>query len=118
MATLTVDGPDLVVRLNWLEKIGAVHGNLRVPVRAVRSATLDPDPWGNVGGVKVAGTGIYRVAAYGTRYRRDGREFTAVLGRRPAIRVELGGESPFSQLVVSVADAENTVAAINAAAGI
>jgi hypothetical protein len=40
MATLIVDGPDLVVRLSPLEKLGAVHSNVRVPLRAVRSAGI------------------------------------------------------------------------------
>lgn len=30
MARLIVDGADLVVGLSWLEKLGAVHGNVRV----------------------------------------------------------------------------------------
>ena len=29
MARLIVDGADLVVGLSWLEKLGAVHGNVR-----------------------------------------------------------------------------------------
>jgi len=31
MAKLIVDGPDLVVRLSPLEKLGAFHGDVRVP---------------------------------------------------------------------------------------
>lgn len=42
----------------------------------------------------------------------------ALHGRRPAVRVELGTEAPFSRLLVSVADAETTAAQIRAAAGI
>jgi hypothetical protein len=71
MAELIVEGPELVVRLSWLEKLAALRGNVRVPPRAARSA-----------------------------------------------RVDLGKESPFARLVVSVSDAESTVAAIRSAAGI
>jgi hypothetical protein len=71
MAELIVEGPELVVRLSWLEKLAALRGNVRVPLRAVRSA-----------------------------------------------RVDLDKESPFARLVVSVSDAERTVAAIRSAAGI
>jgi hypothetical protein len=71
MAELIVEGPELVVRLSWLEKLAALRGNVRVPLRAVRSA-----------------------------------------------RVDLDKESPFARLVVSVSDAESTVAAIRSAAGI
>jgi hypothetical protein len=44
MAKLLVDGPDLVVGLSWLEKVGAVHRNVRVrdadaTLAAIRGAT-------------------------------------------------------------------------------
>jgi len=118
MARLIVDGADLVVALSWLEKIGAAHGNVRVPLRAVRSVEAEPNPWEAVRGVKLAGTGIPRVAVLGTRYSADRRDFTAVVGRGPAIRVELGGESPFTRLLVSVRDPEPTLALIRGATGV
>ena len=39
-------------------------------------------------------------------------------GGRPAVRVDLGDESPFGRLVVSVDDPDSAVAAIRSAAGI
>lgn len=118
MARLIVDGPDLVVGLSWLEKLGAVHGNVRVPLRAVRSAAAEPDPWTVLrGSGRLAGTGIPGTVVLGTRYFSDGRGFAAVTNR-PAVRVELGRESPFARLLVSVSDAESTVAAIRGATGI
>jgi hypothetical protein len=118
MATLTIDGPELVVGLSWLEKIGAGRGNVRVPLRAVRSASAVPDPWAALGGIKLVGTGIRGVASYGTRRAGGGRVFAAVLGGRPAVRVDLGEESPFTRLVVSVRDAGSAVAALRSAAGV
>ena len=41
-----------------------------------------------------------------------------MLGHRPAVRVDLGEESPFARLVVSVNDADGTSTAIRGAAGI
>jgi hypothetical protein len=38
MAELIVEGPELAVRLSWLEKLAAPRANVRVPLRAVRSA--------------------------------------------------------------------------------
>jgi hypothetical protein len=37
MAELLVDGDDLVLRLTRLEKLEAVHGDLRAPLASVRS---------------------------------------------------------------------------------
>ena len=118
MARLIVDGPDLVVGLSWLEKLGAVHGNVRVPLRAVRSAVAEPNPWDALRGIKLAGTGIPGVIALGTRRFASGQDFAAVKGGGPAVRVDLSEESPFARLVVSVRDPDSTVTAIRAATGL
>jgi hypothetical protein len=118
MARLIVDGPDLVVGLSWLEKLGAAHGNVRVPLSAVRSAVAEPQPWDAVRGSKLAGTGIPGVAVLGTRYFDGGRDFVAIRNGRPAVRVELGDDASYAQLLVSVSDAESTVAAIRGATGV
>jgi hypothetical protein len=54
MATVTADGPDLVVRLSWKEKMGALHGNMRVPVSSVQTATVELTPWNAIRGKKFA----------------------------------------------------------------
>jgi hypothetical protein len=118
MARLFVDGPDLVVGLSWLEKLGAVHGNVRVPLSAVRSAVAEPNPWDALRGVKLAATGIPGVAVLGTRHSSGSQDFAALVGRRPAIRVELADGAPFAQLLVSVSDPVSTLAAIHGATGI
>jgi hypothetical protein len=112
VARLIVDGPDLVVWLSWLEKLGALHRNVRVPLRAVRTVVAEPQPWYALRGVRGIGTGFPGVLALGTRYYRGGRAFAAIEPGRRAIRVELSEESPFGQLLVSVRDAESTLAAI------
>ena len=118
MARMIVDGRDLVVGLSWLGKLGAFRGNVRVPLRAVRSAEAEPDPWGALRGIRAPGTGIPGVIAFGTRRFDGGKDFAAVRGGRPAVRVDLGDGSPFGRLVVSVDDPGGTVAAIRSAAGI
>jgi hypothetical protein len=117
MASLIVDGPDLVVRLSPLEKLGALHHNVRVPLRTVRSADTEPHPWQALRGVRLAGTGIPGVVVLGTRYFTKGRDFVALVGSRPAVRVELS-DAPYEQLLVSVRDPESTVAAIRGATGV
>ena len=118
MAELIIDGPDLVVGLTWLEKLGAFRGNVRVPLHAVRAAQADPEPWSALRGVRSPGTGVPGVIALGTRHYAGGRDFAALHGRGPAVRVDLDGQSKFARLVVSVRDTENTVAAIQAATGV
>ena len=81
MARLIVDGPDLVVGLSWLEKLGAFRGNVRVPLHAVRSAAAEPDPWSALRGIRAPGTGIPGVIALGTRRFAGDQDFAAVKGR-------------------------------------
>ena len=118
MARLIVDGPDLGVGLSWLAELGAAHGNVRVPLRAVRSVVAEPHPWEAVRGLKLAGTGLPGVAVFGIRVFTGGRDFVALVVGRPAVRVELSNEAPFAQLLVSVRDAESTLAAIRGATGV
>jgi hypothetical protein len=118
VARLIVEGADLVVGLSWLEKLGAFRGNVHVPLDAVRSAQTEPDPWSALRGIRAPGTGIPGVIALGTRRFNGGKDFAAVRGEHPAVRVDLGAQSPFGRLVVSVSDPESTVAAIRGAAGI
>jgi hypothetical protein len=117
MAKLIVDGPDLVVQMSSLEKLGALRGDVRVPLTTVRSAEVEPNPWGALRGMRI-GTGIPGVIALGRRRFAHGQDFTAVQGGGPAIRVDLSQGSPFSRLVVSVTDPDSTLAEIRSATGI
>ena len=117
MAKLIVDGPDLVVKLSSLEKLGALRGNVRVPLTTVQSAEVEPHPWGALRGIRV-GTGIPGVIALGIRRFVHGQDFTAVVGGKPVVRVDLSQESPFSRLLVSVDDPDSTLDAIRSATGV
>lgn len=117
MATLAVEGAELVIRLSWPEKLGSLHGDVRVPLSAVRSVTVEPRPWGLVRGVRPAGTGIPGVIALGTRRFSRVKDFTVVYGSRPVVRIELGADSPFARLLVRVAHPEQAAAMIAPAAG-
>jgi hypothetical protein len=116
MANLTVEGTDVVVHLSGLEKLAAFRGDVRLPAASVRAVAVDPNPWAALRGIRSPGTGWPGVIAYGARRHRGGRDFAAVLGRRPAVRLELDPPSPFGRVVVSVADADEAVARVRAVA--
>ncbi len=107
MAVVTTDGNQLVVSLSGWERLPAFRGDVRVPLAAVRSVTVEAQPWNALRGVRAPGTGIPGVIAYGVRrLTRDRPDFAAVHGHRPALRVELDPPSPFAQLLVTVSDAQ------------
>ena len=105
MATLAVDGTDLVVTMSELEKFEAIHPDVRVPLSAVRDARAVDDAWPELRGIRAPGTGIPGVIAVGTRRGSFGKDFVVVHGRQPAVVVDLAGAS-YSRLVVTTPDAE------------
>jgi hypothetical protein len=117
MATLAVEGADLVVRLSVLEKIGAVHGSIRVPLTQVRSVTVETRPWGLIRGRRIAGSGIPGTICLGTRRYNGRTDFTAVYGSRPVVRVELGEEARYARMLIRVAAPEQAAAMISPAGG-
>ena len=100
MADLDVEGTDLVLRLHGLEKAEGVHGDIRVPLSAVRAVRSVDDPWPELRGIRAPGTGIPGKVAVGTRRGGFGKDFAAVHGKGPAVVVELDG-ADFSRLVVT-----------------
>ena len=116
MADLDVEGSDLVLRLRGLEKAEGVHGDIRVPLSAVRAVRSVDDPWPELRGIRAPGTGIPGKVAVGTRRGGFGKDFAAVHGKGPAVVVELDG-ADFSRLVVTSDDAAARARTIERALG-
>ena len=109
MATVALDGAEVVVRLSPLEKLGALHADVRVPRAAVLAVQVVDDPMTEVRGLRIPGTGVPWVVALGTWRRRGARDFVAVRHRHAGVVVELDPhQAGFSRLLVSVADPEET----------
>ena len=58
VAAIKQEGSELVVRLNDLEKAGALRGEVRVPASAVRSARVTERPFRELKGIRAPGTGF------------------------------------------------------------
>jgi hypothetical protein len=115
VADLRVDGDDLVLEMSRLEKLEAVHRNIRVPVSAITDVRAVSDPWPELRGVRMPGTGIPRVIAVGTRRGSFGKDFAVVHGAGEAVVVDLGQEADYHRLVVTTGDAVGLAASIEAA---
>ena len=115
MATLVPDGGDLVLALSRLEKIGGMHGDIRVPLRAVEDVAVTDKPFAELHGQRAPGTGIPRVIALGTwRTKRKEKGFAAVYRGRRGVVVRLRA-SEFGWLCVSADEPEELAARIRAA---
>ena len=106
MAQLQLDDGDLVLRLSALEKAGGVHGDLRVPLSAVRSVEILQDAHQPAdGGIKI-GTRIPRVIELGTILGGGRKIFAAVHHDTPrGVLVVLEGSS-YDEWIVGCADPE------------
>jgi hypothetical protein len=112
MAELRIDGTDLVLHLTGDEKLEAVHGDLRVPLSAVRRVEVIEDAHEPADhGFKV-GTRIPRVIEVAA-VRTDGRKlFAAVHEDTPrGLRVLLDGQK-YDEWIVGCTDPEAVAAAL------
>ncbi len=118
MATLTIDGAELVAHLSPAEKLAACRGDARFPLSSVSAVVVEPNAWSALRGIRAPGTGIPYVIAYGTRRYPGGRDLALVHGgRRPGLRVDFGPDAPYARLVVTVADPQANADAIRRAVG-
>ncbi|HVC40706.1 MAG TPA: hypothetical protein VND54_01880 [Candidatus Saccharimonadales bacterium] len=111
MASLIVDGADLVVKMSEVEKFEAVHPDVRVPMSALRAVRVVDDAWPELRGIRAPGTGIPGVIAVGTRRGSFGKDFAVVHGKAPAVVVDLM-HADYARLVVTTPDTESVAAEI------
>lgn len=109
VARIGVEGGQAVVRLRTLEKVGALRGDVRVPLSAIRAVRAVSKPRGEVRGWRAPGTEVPFVVVLGTFRRRASRQFVAVYRSRPGVVVELDrGQAGFDRLIVSAPEPEET----------
>ena len=91
MAELGIDGDEVVLRLSALERLEALHGDLRAPRAAVRDVRVVDDAYAEVRGLRWPGTGIPGVLLAGTFRARGTKTFAIVHGRPGGVRVVFDG---------------------------
>ena len=118
MARFAVEGSTLVLRLSGLERLGAfILRDPSAPLSAIRSVRVSENPWSELRGLRVPGTGLPGVIMLGTLRGHAGRDFAAVYRHRRAVVVDIEG-GLYGRLIASVDDPERVAAAIREAAGL
>jgi hypothetical protein len=117
MAELQLDGGELVLHLSAAEKAEAVHGDLRVPLSAVRGVEVidGAHDWTGIGvGFKV-GMRVPGVATVATVRGHGEKVFIAVHSDTPrGVRVRLA-DAPWDEWIVGCADPEAVAATLASA---
>jgi hypothetical protein len=89
MSTIHVTGDAVEIHLSPAEKIGALHGDLRVPRRAIRAAEVVEDGLAATCGLRAPGLAIPGRVKIGTWRGRRATLFVAVRRGEPALRLAL-----------------------------
>ncbi|GII53568.1 hypothetical protein Pth03_19570 [Planotetraspora thailandica] len=114
MAKISIDGDDLVVEMEGLDKLWALKSRLAIPLTNVRGATADPGIIREPKGLRAPGTRIPGLITAGT-FHIDGEQvFWDVHDAAKAVVVELADDR-YARLIVEVADPRATVALVEAA---
>lgn len=106
MATLAREGDELVLTLTAAEKLESLHGDIRLPMSAVRDVVVVDDVLHAIHGLKSVGAAWSGEFYIGTFHGDSGKTFAAVHHGTPrGVRVTLG-EANFDHLVVGCEDPE------------
>jgi hypothetical protein len=114
MATISVQGQDLVVEMNGMDKVWSLKSKLTIPLAHVRGATVDPGILGEPKGLRAPGTHLPGVITAGTFHQDGEKVFWAVRDALKAVVVELADEH-YTRLVVEVDDPRAVVAMVEQA---
>jgi hypothetical protein len=85
VARVIDDGEFFTLKLSILEKVGALHGNIKTAKANLIDITNAENPWQSTGlrGIRAPGTGIPYVILLGTMRYKKKKDFTAIYRRRP-----------------------------------
>ena len=103
MTHLSINGNDLVVEIEGLDKLWALKSRLVIPLANVRGATADPGIIRQPKGIRAPGAKVPGVITAGTFHLDGERVFWDVRNADKAVVIELADER-YARLVIEVAD--------------
>jgi hypothetical protein len=108
MAHVGIDGDNLIVQIEGLDRLWALKSRLTIPLANVRGATADPGIAKDPKGIRAPGAYVPGVVTAGTFHIHGERVFWDVHDAAKAVVIELADER-YTRLVVEVADPRATV---------
>ncbi|QDY08099.1 hypothetical protein FJK98_13825 [Micromonospora sp. HM134] len=114
MASVRIEGDDLVVEIEGMDRLWSLKSRLVIPLANVRGATADPGIAAEPKGLRAPGTSLPGVITAGTFHQDGERVFWNIRDGARAVVIELADEH-YARLVVEVVDPAATVALIEQA---
>ncbi|MEV4772025.1 hypothetical protein [Micromonospora humida] len=111
MASVRIDGDDLVVEIEGMDRLWSLKSRLVIPLANVCGATADPGIAAEPKGLRAPGTSLPGVITAGTFHQDGERVFWNIRDGARAVVIELADEH-YDRLVVEVVDPAATVALI------
>ena len=102
MARVIDDGEFFTLKLSKLEKVGALHGNIKTAKANLIDITNAENPWQStvLRGIRAPGTGIPYVILLGTMRYKKKKDFTAIYRRRP-VEIYTFKDAEFERWIIS-----------------
>jgi hypothetical protein len=114
MATIRIDGTDLTIDVQGLDRLWTFKSRLTIPMAHVRGATADPSIAREYKGWRGPGTLLPGFLVAGTFHHEGKKVFWDVHNRDKAVVIELEDDS-YQRLVIEVDDPRATVELIERA---
>jgi len=111
MALISIEGDDLVVEIEGLDKLWALKSRLVIPLANVRGVTADAGAVKEPKGLRAPGTHVPGVLVAGTFHADGERVFWDVHDAAKTVVIELADQR-YTRLIVQVPDPRATVALI------
>ncbi|AGZ38524.1 hypothetical protein [Actinoplanes friuliensis] len=103
MAHVRIEGDDLIVDIEGLNKMWALKSRITVPLTHVRGATFDPGIVREPKGLRAPGTHVPGVIVAGTFHADGERVFWDVRDADKAVVIQLD-DAEYARLVIEVDD--------------
>jgi hypothetical protein len=108
MATISIDGSDLIIDVHGLDKLWTLRRRLTFPLTHIHGATADPGIVVEPKGWRGPGTHLPGVVVAGTFHQDDQKVFWAVHHKDKAVVIELKDDT-YQRLIIEVDDPRATV---------
>ena len=108
MAKIVIEENEIVLKLSFFEKLGALHDSPRAAKNAIKNVEFENQLWGSrtLRGIRAPGTAIPYVVLLGTLRGRGYRDFVAMKGRGRGCIVTLSS-GPFERWIFTLEQPES-----------